>query len=453
MKIMLKNQWVVKPAEVTWNGIVALSELDQIEIAHVQTIYYYRPSQDYFTSTCNILKTSLSKALVHFYPLAGRLRWIDGSRLELDCDASGAVLTEAESDAKLDDLGDQFSLSPDHISLFPHIDYTIPISEIPLLFVKLTKFKCGAIALSFAISHAVVDGQGGPFFLSEWARLARGEPLMFAPFHDRKVLKAGEPPIASPTLDEHVQFNPPPLLMGKFKNETKGYRLKLTKHQVETLREKANQGRNLEDSKERSYTRYEVMTAHIWRCACKARGHKFEQLTSLSICVNIRSKMHPPLPKTYFGNAIIDVNVVSVSGDITSSPLEYVARKVRETIEMVTSDYVNSAINFLIKQQDLSKYQDIHRIRNKEGPSYGNPNLAVISWMSLPLSGLDFGWGKEIYMSPRTYEYDGDCVIQPGNEGDGSWIVAIALQVDHVEAFKKFFYEDIECLKKDSPVH
>lgn len=50
MKIMLKNQWVVKPAEVTWNGIVALSELDQIEIAHVQTIYYYRPSQEYFTS-------------------------------------------------------------------------------------------------------------------------------------------------------------------------------------------------------------------------------------------------------------------------------------------------------------------------------------------------------------------------------------------------------------------
>lgn len=165
MKVSLKSHWVVKPAEPTWNGTVSLSEFDQtFAVTHVPTIYYYKFCQDFVTrDIIKTLKTSLSKALVHFYPLAGRLRWIDGSRLELDCDASGAVLTEAESDAKLDDLGDQFSLSPDHISLFPHIDYTIPISEIPLLFVKLTKFKCGAIALSFAISHAVVDGQGALF--------------------------------------------------------------------------------------------------------------------------------------------------------------------------------------------------------------------------------------------------------------------------------------------------
>ncbi|KAM3281507.1 hypothetical protein P3S67_028529 [Capsicum chacoense] len=266
---------------------------------------------------------------------------------------------EAETDAKLDaDLG-EFTLSPDHISLFPHIDYAIPISQLALVFVQLTKFQCGAISLSFAISHAIVDGQGGLFFLNEWARLARGESLKFAPFNDRKILRAGEPAIASPTF-EHLQFQPT-LLIGKSsieserKNERKCSMLKLTKIQIEMLREKANKGRNLEDSsKEHSYTRYEVVTAHIWRCACKARGHKFEQRTNLSICVDIRKRMQPPLPKTYFGNAIIDVNVVGVSGDITSSPLEYVARKVRATIEMVTSDYVNSTINFLKKQEDLN---------------------------------------------------------------------------------------------------
>ncbi|KAK4370171.1 hypothetical protein RND71_009646 [Anisodus tanguticus] len=453
MKVSLKNHWVVKPAEPTWNGTVSLSEFDQtFAVTHVPTIYYYKPLQDFVISTDDIIKTlknSLSKALVHFYPLAGRLRWISGSRLELECDASGVILTEAEIDAKLDDLGD-FSLSPDYNSLFPQVDYTIPIDELPLLFVQLTKFQCGGIALTFAISHAVVDGQSALYFLSEWARLARGEPLMFAPFHDRNVLRAGEPAIASPTF-EHLQFNPPPVLIGKSstenekKRETKMSMLKLSKIQVEMLREKANRGRNLEDSKERSYTRYEVVTAHIWRCACKARGHKIEQTTNLCICVDIRKRMQPPLPKSYFGNAIVDVIATGVSGDIVSNPLEYTARRVRESIDMVTSDYANSTINFLKNQEDLSKYQDIHAYRSNEGTFYGNPNLGVISWISLPLLGLDFGWGKEIYMSPGIHEYDGDCVILPGNEGDGSLTVAIILQNAHVDAFKKFFYENIEC--------
>ncbi|XP_016465713.1 spermidine hydroxycinnamoyl transferase-like [Nicotiana tabacum] len=448
MKVSLKHHWVVKPAEATWNGTVSLSECDQtFAVTHVPTIYYYRFCHDCLPSTDNIIKTlrtSLSKALVHFYPLSGRLRWIAGSRLELDCNASGIVLMEAETEAKLDDLGD-FSPSPDLNSLFPRVDYTIPIDELPLLFVQLTKFQCGGIALSFAISHAVVDGQSALYFLTEWASLARGEPLGNEPFHDRKFLRAGEPPIAYPTF-EHLQFNPPPLLLGQSsseeekKNETKGSMLKLTKHQVEMLRKKANQG-----NQGRSYTRYEVVTAHIWRCACKARGHKFEQPTNLCICVNIRNIMQPPLPKSYFGNAIVDVIANGVSGDITSRPLEYVARRVRAAIKMVTSDYANSTIDFLKNQEDLSKYQDIHAFRSKEGPFYGNPNLGVISWISLPLLGLDFGWGKEIHMSPGTHEYDGDCVILPGKEGDGSLTVAIILQAVHVDAFKNFFYEEIEC--------
>lgn len=455
MKVSIKNQWVVKPAEATWNGTVPLAEPDQtFVLTHVPTIYYYKFSQDFVTSTDDMiktLKTSLSKALVHFYPLAGRLRWIEGSRLELDCDASGVVLNEAETDAKLDDLGD-FSLSPDHISLLPQIDYsTIPISEIPLLFVQLTQFKCGAIALSFAISHAVADGQGGLHFLAEWSRLARGEPLRSAPFHDRKVLRAGEPAIASPTF-EHLQFSTPPLLIGKSnteeekKHKTKGSLLKLTKTQIEMLRAKANQGRNLEDgTKERSYTRYEVVTAHIWRCACKVRGHKFEQPTNLFICVDIRKRMQPPLPNYYFGNAIVDVVATGVSGDISSSPLEYAARRVRGAIDMATGDYANSTFNFVKKLDDLSKYQNIHAFRGKELPYYGNPNLGVMSWINLPLSGLDFGWGKEIHMGPGVPDTDGDCVILPGNEGSGSLIVGISFQDAHVDAFKNFFYEDIEC--------
>jgi shikimate O-hydroxycinnamoyltransferase len=97
----------------------------------------------------------------------------------------------------------------------------------------------------------------------------------------------------------------------------------------------------------------------------------------------------------------------------------------------------------LKNQPNLTRFQDIHALGGTEGPFYGNPNIGVVSWLTLPIYGLDFGWGKEIYMGPGTHDFDGDSLLLPSPNGDGSVILAICLQVAHMEAFKKYFYEDI----------
>jgi shikimate O-hydroxycinnamoyltransferase len=153
--------------------------------------------------------------------------------------------------------------------------------------------------------------------------------------------------------------------------------------------------------------------------------------------------MQPPLPDGYFGNASLDVIAVSQAGELLSKPLGYAASKIREAIETVTNEYVISAIDFLKNQPDLTRFQDIHALGGAEGPFYGNPNIAVVSWLTLPIYGLDFGWGEEIYMGPGTHDFDGDSLLLPSPNGDGSVILAICLQVAHMEAFKKCFYEDI----------
>ncbi|KAL3825564.1 hypothetical protein ACJIZ3_021593 [Penstemon smallii] len=450
MKVTLNSSCLVQPAEPTWIGLMPLTESDQIGVlSHVPTIYFYSPSKNFLTPKDTIfttLKTSLSKVLVHFYPLAGRLRWLDGSRLELNCNNKGVQLIEASCDAKLDDLGD-FTPSHNFHYLIPQIDYKAPIEEIPLLIVQLTKFSCGGITLSYTISHAVVDGQSALHFISEWARLARGEPLGTTPFLDRKVLRAGDPPTAKPRF-QHEQFQPPPLLIGQSssKNESKKATnitmLKLSKPQVEALKNEANKTRFHNDSA-RAYTRYESIAGHIWRSACKARGHAHEQPTAVGICVDIRKRMQPPLPEKFFGNAIVDVIATGLSGELVTRPLGYAASRIREAIDKVTSEYVHSAIDFLKNLKDLSMLQDIHALRTNQGPFYGNPNLGVISWMMLPLYGLDFGWGKEVFMAPGTHDCDGDSLILPGYDGDGSLVVALCLQAMCMEDFKKYFYDDI----------
>lgn len=263
MKVVINKSCSVQPAKSTWNGCMPLSEPDQIGVLmHIPIIYFYRPTGDWLTdkdAMFTTLETSLSKVLVHFYPLAGRLRSLDRARLELDCNSKGVQLIEASSDAKLDNLGD-FSPSPDFDYLIAQIDYTIPIEEIPLLIVQLTKFTCGGISLSFNISHVVVDGHSALHFFSEWAKLARGEPLGTPPFLDRKVFRAGELPSTQPRR-QHDHFQPPPLILGQSsgenesKKETALAMLKLSKLQVEMIKNEANNTRPHENSP-RAYTRY-----------------------------------------------------------------------------------------------------------------------------------------------------------------------------------------------------
>ncbi|KAL8539200.1 hypothetical protein ACS0TY_000991 [Phlomoides rotata] len=451
MKITIIQSCLVPPAESTFKGFMSLTESDQITtLTHVPTIYFYRPSKNWITPPQTIFRTlhdSLSKVLVHFYPLAGRLRWLDGARLELDCNAKGVHLVEAYSDTVLDDLGD-FTPSPKFHHLFPHINFSSPIEDIPLMTAQLTKFQCGGITLSYCISHAVADGKSALHFISEWARLARGEPLGSPPVLDRTLLRAGEPalPQAQPRF-KHPQFEQPPLLLNQSntenerKKETSNAMLKMSKYHVEFLKKEANS--IVEDTGRRAYTRYEVIAGHIWRCACKARRHAHDQPTGLGICIDVRNRLRPPLPEKFFGNAIIDVAAVSQSGELVKRPLSFACNKIREAINTVTSEYVHSAIDYLKNLKDLSYLQDIHAMKSNEGPFYGNPNIGVISWIGLPLYGVDFGWGKEMFMAPGTHDGDGDSVVLPGYDGDGSLVVAICLQVECMDDFKKFFYQDI----------
>ncbi|KAI3514013.1 hypothetical protein L1887_12329 [Cichorium endivia] len=448
MKVSNKTSCLVKPAEPTWSGKLALSELDQTGVTtHVPTIYFYAQSPEDWVTVLHTLKTSLSCTLVHFYPLAGRLSSIAGGRLELDCNAAGVHFTEAYADKKLTDL-DSLLPSPMYHQLIPSIDYqSTLLEEIPLLVLQVTRFVCGGFSLGVNISHVVADGQSALHFVTEWARISRGELLESPPYLDRKCLRAGDPSRASSRF-EHAEFDPPPVLLDQSGNEreceqeTAVTMLKLTATQVEKLQNKANKSQESEMS--RGFTRYEVVTAHIWRSACKARNHKPEQPTALAICIDIRSKMTPPLPRKYFGNGIVNAIAIGCSGEIISKPLGYVSGKLREVIEKVDDGYVHSVLDFLKSQQDLSQFRELQPTSNSDEHFYGNPNLGVISWLTLPIYGADFGWGKEIHMGPGTHDSDGDSLILHGKDGDGSLIVALCLQSRHMEDFQKVFYQDID---------
>jgi shikimate O-hydroxycinnamoyltransferase len=445
--VTLKATHMVRPAEPTPDETMYLNACDQIkDVLHTPTIYFYKHSPDLDAGDAvPRLKESLAKVLVQFYPLAGRLSWAreGGSRVELECNGKGVPIFEVETEAAVEDYGD-FTPTPEIQSLIPSVDYTTPIDEIPLVIVQLTRFRCGGLSIGLGVSHVMADGPSALHFVDEWAKIARGSGPLFPPSLDRKVLETEKPP--SSAFNPSV-LRPPPRLIGleddlaqKMKPITVAF-LNLTKLQIEKLRNKASL--EFADAGCRGYSRFEAVAAHIWRCTSKARGHVADQQTSLHFVADFRNKMKPPLPKNYFGNALIRVEATDKSGNLLSSSIGTVCKKIREAVEKVTDESVRSYLDFLKGLADVGRFRTLDNNGRPKGDFYGNPNLAIISWTALPLYGADFGWGKEIHMGPGSMGFDGKTFIIPSHDGDGSFNIAIWLQEEHMGGFKKCFYDDI----------
>ncbi|KAK4479458.1 hypothetical protein RD792_014972 [Penstemon davidsonii] len=446
--VTFKATHIVRPAEPTQNEAMYLNACDQIkDRTHTPTIYFYKhsPVLDSGEDVIQRLQHSLSKALVLFYPLAGRLSWAEegGSRVVLHCNGKGVPIFEAESDSTVEDFGD-FTPTPSIQALIPSVDYTTPIDEIPLVIVQLTRFRCGGVSIGLGISHVMADGPSALHFVDEWAKIARVAEPVVPPFLDRKVLESDKP--LDVTFDPSV-LRPPPTLIGLEDNMEQRKKpitvsfLNLGKVQIEKLRNKANLDFDKENG--RGYSRFEAVAAHIWRCTSKARGHVSEQQTSLHFVADFRNKLKPALPRNYFGNALIRVEATDKSGSLLSNSIGTASRKIREAVENVTEDKVRGYLDYLKGLPDVGRFRSLDNSGRPKGDFYGNPNLAIISWTALPLYGADFGWGKEIHMGPGSMGFDGKTFIIPSHDGDGSFNIAIWLQEEHMGSFKKCFYDDI----------
>ncbi|CAN0925052.1 Omega-hydroxypalmitate O-feruloyl transferase [Linum grandiflorum] len=129
-----KEPVVVTPAEETEKGLYFLSNLDQNIAVIVRTIYCFKSQEKGNEDALEVMRKSLEKVLVHYYPLAGRLTISSEGKLIVDCNGDGALFVEAETGCNLEDIGDITKPDPDtHGKLVYHIPRTSNILEMPPL--------------------------------------------------------------------------------------------------------------------------------------------------------------------------------------------------------------------------------------------------------------------------------------------------------------------------------
>lgn len=385
---------------------------------HTPTVYFYQRdtatvAADYFE--VGRLKEAMAKALVAFYPLAGRLSVDGDGRPEIDCNAEGALFVVAQSKLTVDAFSD-LKPSPELRRLFaPRIE---PASI--MLGVQVTFLSCGGVALGTVLHHVAIDALSAFHFFQTWSSFCRdGEAAMLElPCHERTLLRTRSPPIVHP--DVHSMFS----LKLNFCEPSDPISTKIfviSKNQPDALKQICG-----------GLSTFCAMSALVWQCMCIARRLPLDAETRVIFPVNIRRRVKPPLPDRYFGNALVDLKVASTVRDIVLGTLDVTAAQIKNALGRLDDEMLQSAID----------YNEMAGMPNKH--SKGNlpdTELRMVSWLGMPVYDADFGWGKPEMMSRAESVRGGFVYMMDGIDNDGGGVrVLMCMEARKMEEFERLFY-------------
>jgi len=134
---------LVPPAAPTPYEFKELSDIDDQEGLRflMPLIFFYKKSDHSTLRECDpakVIKEAVAKALVPYYPFAGRLRERPGRKLVVECNAEGALFIEAHADVTLDQFKVEDLRPP--IPCLQDLIFDVPASS-PILHSPLLLFQ------------------------------------------------------------------------------------------------------------------------------------------------------------------------------------------------------------------------------------------------------------------------------------------------------------------------
>uniref|UniRef100_A0A5B7AW28 Omega-hydroxypalmitate O-feruloyl transferase n=1 Tax=Davidia involucrata TaxID=16924 RepID=A0A5B7AW28_DAVIN len=416
---------LVPPAEETQKGLYFLSNLDQNFQVKVPTIYCFKSEERGNEKAVEVVKEALSKVLVHYYPVAGRLTFSSEGKLVLDCTGEGAVFVEAEANCNIQEIVENTKLNL-LMSLGKKLVYHIPgandILDMPPLVVQVTKFKFGGFVLGICMNHCMFDGLSGMEFMNSWGDMAKDLTLKVHPFLDRSILQARNPPKIEFPHHEFKEIEDISNMSDLYKEEMVYRSFCFVPEKLEQLKMKA-----MEDVSK--CTTFEALSAFVWRARSQSLKLRPDQLTRLFLIVDGRSRFDPPLPEKYFGNGVVLANALCNACELVENGLSYAVGLVQEALKKVTDSYMRSAIDYL----------EVTRAK----PSL-TATLVISSWTRLSFHTTDFGWGVPSFAGRASLPVNQSALFLSREKEEEGIDVLLGLPASAMKIFQEIVEEDIE---------
>ncbi|KAL6606767.1 hypothetical protein ACP70R_042420 [Stipagrostis hirtigluma subsp. patula] len=421
---------LVAPAGPTPSETKTLSDLDDMEGMRFYSsgihLYRHSPAKE-GQDPAKVIREALAMALVPYYPLAGRLREEEGRKLVVDCAAQGVMFVEADADLTADDFGDvqcpPFPCFEQFILESTTVAGVEPVIDRPLLYIQVTRLKCGGFIFGQRFCHCVVDAPGGMQFEKAICELACGaEAPSVAPVWGREIFMARQPPQPSyPHLEyRESAAGGPDRMLSTPPGDMVRVPFFFGPREIDGLRRRAPPGMRC--------SRFELVAACIWRSRTAALGYAPGDEVRLAFVVNARGRAGVPLPEGFYGNAFACPVAAATAGELCGKDLGHALELVRKAKAAVTYDYLLSVADLMVLTGR---------------PLFALPRTYIVSDVShAGFKSVDFGWGEAVYGGPAK---GGEGPL-PGvtnyftraknGKGEEGTVVPICLPKDAMEKFQ-----------------
>ncbi|KAG6583449.1 Phenolic glucoside malonyltransferase 2, partial [Cucurbita argyrosperma subsp. sororia] len=406
----------------------------------IQRLFFYElPSNDisFIDEIVPKLKTSLSRILRHYLPLAGNLVWLphsDVPTIEF-VDGDSVSLTVAESGADFYQLsGNGFREVCEFHPLVPHLPASHDRAAV--IAIQVTKFQNKGFSIGITNHHAVVDGRMSTSFIKSWAQICMDESTVptakLKPFYHRSVIddpKGFAKIYASAWLNQDGPDN-------------RSLNLKLPKTSPCLIRSTFEfTHKNLEKLKQwvlkkndEKMSSFVVATAYLCVCTAKLEGLSDGKLW-FGFAADATSRLKPPVPLNYFGNCLI--------GGII--PFERVELLGENGIALACEEILKAIKN--LEGGGLEGGEKYGTIMSELTNDYSKAQaISLAGSHRFGVYNADFGWGKPMKVEIVSAESPLVFSVTDGKNSDVGMEIGVVKERDQMETFAALFNEGFEAL-------
>ncbi|KAF6167189.1 hypothetical protein GIB67_029827 [Kingdonia uniflora] len=373
--VIRSSQNIVRPSEYTPSSVLDLSVIDKLPAlrCNARTLHVFKHGH----KAAKVIKEALSKALVPYYPLAGKLKESNHGELQIACTGEGVWFVEASANCGLDEVNyfDSVAMVP-HDDLLPNAP---PETEgiDPLVLMQVTRFTCEGFVIGLVFCHSICDGLGAAQFLTAVGEFAQGlqRPSIMPMWH-REAL-------TTPQQVKCTSLTPPPLppLMPNYNLEHASIdvsleRINKLKHEFSILTSK-------------NCSTFEIVAASIWSSRIRAINLEKNTKVRLVFFANTRHHLHPALPEGFYGNCFFPVTVTVSSGQILEATNVEVVKLIQDAKVKLGGEFTK-----WITDEDVKHGQDPF------APPLDYTTLFISEWGRLGFNQVDYGWGPPVHVVP-----------------------------------------------------
>ena len=276
------------------------------------------------------------------------------------------------------------------------------------------------MSIAVSIFHYILDGCAAFDFMNNWAAMHTTGCMKTFPVERRSLLRSDG------TLPTHT--HPEFVVLSKDKprgvpeetqipDEAEAHVIRFTRESLDRLKVDAQS----DTDRNEWISTNDALCGFLWKLVIDARETKPAEsaISSMVMACNGRKRTNPPLPEGYFGNVNFLAYTERQAGEIQSMSLPSVARTIRQAVNAVTHDVIQSSVNFVHSIEDVSRITF-----NTAKPD----DITFSAWNKFPMFDANFGSGIPLYVGAPPFAVNGFILLTCGPEFDGSILATVMLK-------------------------